>query len=308
MTASVLFSISIVFAAWGLYHILGYRVEKKKWRSTAQANFGLDQDRKSFMVIWGDRFDSTHHGKKMSAKLKLMNLPIMASEFYSMLVVGGMLTTIALNHFAGIVSPYNIVMSAAVMASTPKILFFFRRNKFEDRLADQLPEACQTLANAIRSGMTITQGLQIAASDLDQPLKGEFDRVIQEINVGVDFDQAFTNFQKRTRLFEYKLFVITLLTQKKVGGNLHAALENMAATLEERKLLKQETKTLTAEQRYVAYIVPCIPLIMVLMMNNMQEGFIEPLFSGIGLILFLIFLGGTLLSIVLIKKVTNFKV
>ncbi|MBW9234566.1 hypothetical protein JQK62_20355, partial [Leptospira santarosai] len=63
----------------------------------------------------------------------------------------------------------------------------------------------------------------------------------------------------------------------------------MSQTLDERKLLKQEIKTMTAEQRYISYIVPVIPIFLVLMMNNIIEGFLDPLFTGLGLILFAFF-------------------
>src|SRR5699024_3301075 len=107
---------------------------------------------------------------------------------------------------------------------------------------------------------------------------------------------------------EFKLFVATILIQKKAGGNISAILEEMSQTLEDRKLLKQEIKTMTAEQRYVAILVPIIPIFLVLMMNNIIDGFLDPLFTGIGIILLLFFIVGTVLTFWLVRKVTNIRV
>ncbi|MBR7376304.1 type II secretion system F family protein, partial [Klebsiella pneumoniae] len=70
----------------------------------------------------------------------------------------------------------------------------------------------------------------------------------------------------------------------------------------------QEIKTMTAEQRYVSYLVPIMPVALVLMMNMINKGFIDPLFTPMGLVLLGLFLIGTLLSYILVKKVTNIKV
>nr|WP_285289099.1 type II secretion system F family protein [Bacillus sp. ISL-47] len=173
---------------------------------------------------------------------------------------------------------------------------------------DQLPEICRILANSTRSGMTLTQGIGIAAQELKDPAREEFSRLHSELQLGVDFNRALRNMQKRISSREYQLFVASLLIQKRAGGNIHAVLDEMGKTMEERKLLLQEIKTMTAEQRYIAYIVPVLPIFLLLVMNNINEGFIDPLFTGIGLVLLVIFLIGTFLTFFLIKKVTNIRV
>ena len=114
--------------------------------------------------------------------------------------------------------------------------------------------------------------------------------------------------EKRIDHKEFHLFTATLLIQKKAGGNLYAVLDEMSQTLDERKLLKQEVKTMTAEQRYVSNMVPFIPIFLVLMMNNIIEGFLDPLFTGIGLIFLAFFLTGTVLTFVTVRKITNIRV
>lgn len=51
-----------------------------------------------------------------------------------------------------------------------------------------------------------------------------------------------------------------------------------------------------------------MPVALVLMMNMINKGFIDPLFTPMGLVLLGLFLIGTLLSYILVKKVTNIKV
>jgi tight adherence protein B len=82
----------------------------------------------------------------------------------------------------------------------------------------------------------------------------------------------------------------------------------MGATLDDRKMLQQEIRTMTAEQKYVAYLIPFIPIFLLFMMNKIVDGFLDPLFKPIGIILLLIFLAGTALTVFLVRKVTRIRV
>jgi len=43
-------------------------------------------------------------------------------------------------------------------------------------------------------------------------------------------------------------------------------------------------------------------------MNNIIEGFLDPIFTGLGLILLVFFLTGTVLTFVIVRKITNIRV
>lgn len=164
------------------------------------------------------------------------------------------------------------------------------------------------MSNGTKSGMTIAQGFQLVARELSEPSRGEFQRLSNELALGVDFEEALLKFQKRIKGREYKLFIVTLLTQKKVGGNLNETLEEMAQVLDERKFLEQEIKTLTSEQRFISYVIPSIPIVLVLLINMVMEEFTDVLYSGPGLILIILFGIGTVLSFILVRKVTDIRV
>lgn len=308
MTISILYSLAVLFGLWGVYNLLGFRTAKKEWRNKVGKWFGSKNNRKSFVLILGDKFDQTKFGEKTIHQLKRANIHLMASEFYGILLFGAIITAFILSNFFGIQFPVNLVVALILMEVIRRVLFLIRKNKFQERMNDQLPEICRILANSTRSGMTLTQGIGIAAQELNEPAKEEFQRLYGELQLGVDFNRALKNLQKRISSREYQLFIASLLIQKQAGGNMHAVLDEMGQTLEERKLLLQEIKTMTAEQRYVAYIVPVLPVFLLLIMNNVVEGFLDPLFSGIGIILLVLFLIGTFLSFFLVKKVTNIRV
>lgn len=308
MTEFIVSTLAALAFIIAIYYILDYRKEKREWKKRAN-DFYLDgEKRKSVLVVLGDRYDRTEGAQPLYEKLRAANIPLTPSEYIGAQIVVFMGLVIVLQNFFSIQFPTNLVAAAIVLEGGKRLLFLLRKNKMKQRLVEQLPEICRTLANATRSGMTLTQGINMVAQEAAEPAKGEFRRLAQEISLGIDFNAALKAMEKRLESREFQLFVATLLIQKKAGGNLYSVLDEMGQTLEDRKILLQEIKTMTAEQRYVAYMVPVLPIFLVLMMNNVIDGFIDPLFSGIGIILLLFFLGGTVLTFILVRKVTNIRV
>lgn len=291
-----------------LYYLLGYRKEKREWKKNVHAFYRNGEKRKSLIILLGDRFDKTEFASPIYEKLKGANIPLTPSEYIGALFVSYMGIMIILQNFFSIQFPVNFFIAGLVLEGGKRLLFLLRKNLMKQRIIEQLPEICRTLANATRSGMTLTQGINLVAQEVNEPAKGEFQRLAQEIAIGIDFNVALKSMENRINSKEFQLFVATMVIQKKAGGNLYSVLDEMSQTLEERKILQQEIKTMTAEQRYVSYIVPIIPILLVLMMNNVIDGFLDPLFSGVGLILLLLFLGGTVLTFILVRKVTNIRV
>lgn len=308
MSISILFSLSVLLGIWGIYEYLGFRSRKNEWKKRAEEWYDVKNRRKSFLLVWGDRFDRTPHAREIQRTLKKVNIPLAPSEFYAAMIVGAMGLAFFLNNVVGIAAPYNFAGGIVAMYAIQKVLFFIRRNKYQERLNEQLSEVCRMLANSLRAGLTLTQGIELVAKEMNDPVKEEFSRMSRELQLGVSFDRAMAEMEKRIPSRDFRIFAATLLIQRRAGGNLSEVLYEMAETLEERQLVTQEIKTMTAEQRYISILVPIMPIALVLMMNMMNEGFIDPLFTPVGYIILGLFCIGTFLSYVLVKKVTNIKV
>lgn len=308
MSISILFSLSVLLGIWGIYEYLGYRAKKTEWKKKAEEWYDVKSQRKSFLLVWGDRFDRTPHAQEIQSKLIKANISLAPSEYYGIMLVGSFGLAFFFNNVVGLKFPYNLFAGAVSMYMLQNLLFIVRRNKYQERMNDQLSDVCRLLANSLRAGLTLTQGIEMVAREIPQPAGMEFKRMARELQLGVSFDKALSDMEKRIPTRDFRIFAATLYIQRRAGGNLSEVLKEMAETLEDRRIVNQEIKTMTAEQRYVSILVPIMPIALVLMMNTMNKGFIDPLFSGFGLILLGVFIVGTILSYVLVRKVTNIKV
>ncbi|WP_075618569.1 type II secretion system F family protein [Paenisporosarcina indica] len=308
MTEAILAMSTILVVVIAFYFHLGYRKEKREWRKNVQQFYRDGERRKSVLVVIGTKYDQTESAKLLEHKLIDANISFTPSEFIGALIVAYMGLVIGLQTFFNLNLLTGLIIALLIIEGARRVLFMARKNKKKQMLVEQLPEICRILANSTRSGMTLNQGIQLVSQEISEPAKSEFKRLAHELSLGIDFNAAIRSMEKRVEDKEFQLFTATMLIQKKAGGNLYAVLDEMSQTLEERKLLKQEIKTMTAEQRYISYIVPVIPIFLVLMMNNIIEGFLDPLFTGIGIILLAFFLTGTILTFVVVRKITNIRV
>lgn len=308
MIIAALSSLSVLLAIWAIYSYLGYRTQKREWKRQAEILYGTANKRKSYLVVLGDKFDRSPLASTMNEKLQQANVSLTPSEFYAMLLVGGMTIAILSNTMFSIYMPLNLIIAAVVVVVAYFSLFAIRKNKYQQRFEGQLSEVCRLLGNSTRAGMTINQGVELVAHEVAHPAGTEFKRLANELRLGVDFEKALVNFQKRVPSRDFKLFIATLLIQKRAGGNLHAILDEMAQTLEERKVLNQTIKTMTAEQRFISYILPALPIFLILIMNSIVDGFLEPITTIPGFIISILFVLGTILTFYLVRKVTNIKV
>lgn len=308
MTESLLAMLTVLLLVIGFYFYLGYRKEKREWRKNVQQFYRDGECRKSVLVVIGSKYDQSESAKALETKLIGANIGLTPSEFIGALIVSYMGLVIGLQNFFNLNILTALFLSLLIVEGGRRVLFLIRKNKKKEMMVEQLPEICRILANSTRSGMTLNQGIQLVAQEIGEPAKTEFKRLAHELSLGIDFSGAIRSMEKRIDDKEFQLFTATMLIQKKAGGNLYAVLDEMSQTLDERKLLKQEIMTMTAEQRYISYIVPVIPIFLVLMMNNVVDGFLEPLFTSLGIILLAFFLTGTILTFVIVRKITNIRV
>ena len=163
---------------------------------------------------------------------------------------------------AQVVTSNLLIATVALVAGMmlPRIVV---RQKGKRRLRAfeaQLAESIDLLVGALRAGHGFLQGLESVASQMDEPMKGELARVLEEVNVGINPVEALTAMTVRIPSYDVALLVSAIAVQRQTGGNLAEVLENLAATVRERRRIRAEVRALTTGPRVSAYILAAIPV------------------------------------------------
>lgn len=173
----------------------------------------------------------------------------------------------------------------------------------------QLADALNLMANAIRSGFSFLQAMDMASREMPAPLSSEWGSALKEMQLGVSTEQALENLSVRVGSADLDLMVTAIVIQRQVGGNLSEVLSNIHNTIKDRLRIQKEIRTLTAQGRISGYLIACLPFFIALMLL-----FINPQYLGmlISKPLGWAMIGGGLLSqtigFVIIRRIVNIKV
>lgn len=149
---------------------------------------------------------------------------------------------------------------------------------FMDKFNQQLINGLVLIANSLRAGMSFLQGMEIMVKESGMPLSGCFERVLQEINLGMSPQEALNGLVERIPNKELKIVVAAINITRQTGGNLSEILDNLSFTMRERKKIQGKINALTAQGKMSGWIVGIMPFILMFILNLMAPEMMWPLF------------------------------
>ena len=168
---------------------------------------------------------------------------------------------------------------ALLCALVPLMLVRRARKRRLVRIEEQLPEAADFIARALRAGHSFTNVLQIVGNELPEPLSGDFRIAREEINYGVPMAEALHNMAGRIPLTDLRYLIIAVLIQRETGGNLAEILTNISHIIRERLKLVAKVRVLSAEGRMSAWILGLLPLSVAAVLMLTNPGYIQILWT-----------------------------
>ena len=191
----------------------------------------------------------------------------------------------------------------------PFVYASFRRQKRFQKFEELFPEAIDTLARAVRAGHAFTTALELIASEMSEPVSGEFRKLFEEQKFGLPVRDALLNLAERIPIVDVKFFVTAVMLQRETGGNLAEILDNLSYVIRERFKIQRQVRVYTAQGRLTMLLLMALPPIIVLIMEVMNPDFIKPLFSDpIGHMLIVVGVILQTIGFFLIRKIIQIQV
>jgi tight adherence protein B len=146
----------------------------------------------------------------------------------------------------------------------------------------QLPDTLSLWVNALRSGYSVLQSMEAIGRDAPEPTATEFKRVVQEVQLGIDQEDALQHLLDRVESEDLDLVATAVNIQREVGGNLAEILDVITATIRERVKLKGEIRVLTAQGRITGYVIAGLPILLALFLYGINPHYMGNLFENRG--------------------------
>jgi tight adherence protein B len=198
------------------------------------------------------------------------------------------------------------VVAGAMGMVAPVSYVHMRAKARKEKFLLQLPGAFDLMARVLRSGHSVPQALQAVVESVDQPVAGEFAQCQKQLNLGLRAEISFQDLARRSGIVEMRIFVMALLIQRQVGGNLSDVLERLAMLIRARLKLRNQVRTLTAEGRMQALTLLVLPFVIFGVMLLVNPEYALVLFEHVSL---LIAMGVSMLVGTLwIRRIVNFEV
>jgi tight adherence protein B len=159
----------------------------------------------------------------------------------------------------------HFVLAAALglaFLSLPYFYLKFAEKAYHLKFQEQLPEALDLLARALRSGHALTSGLEMVSTEMEDPIGSEFGAAVDEINLGLTIQEAFENLCERVPSTDLRFFAVAIIIQRETGGNVAEILDKISQLIRERIQFARQVKALTAEGRLSAMVLIGLPVVL----------------------------------------------
>jgi tight adherence protein B len=172
-----------------------------------------------------------------------------------------------------------VVGAALAITFAPKYAVSVMKKRRLTQFERQLPDSLLMVAGGMRAGASLTIAMESMIKEQKPPLSQEFELMLREQRLGVDFDTAMKNMEQRLPLQDFILVVAAIRISREVGGNLAEILETLAETLRRKHQMEGKINALTAQGKMQGLVMTLLPVFLLVILANMEPESMAPMFN-----------------------------
>jgi tight adherence protein B len=211
-------------------------------------------------------------------RIEQAGLEIEPRKFY-MISVGVGLAAIVACLISGQTMLVTLLVGFAAGLGLPRWTLSFLKARREKKFTNEFANAIDIIVRSVKSGLPTNEALKIVATEIPQPVSGEFHNLVESLKVGVTLEDGCKRMYERMPTAEVSFFGIVMTIQSKSGGNLSEALSNLSNVLRDRKRLQGKIKAMSSEAKASAMIIGSLPPGVAFIVWLSTPTYIETLFT-----------------------------
>ncbi|EFL89843.1 type II secretion system F family protein [Ahrensia sp. R2A130] len=290
----------------------------------------LQMDKKTKMKVESRKMDEKQRRKSREAALKNVDdqkskgktagketfreileqagFTISLGKFYVVSAVIGILFFFIALVFMGATLPIAGGVGFVMGFGAPRWWVKRKRKKRFAAFTKTFPNAIDVIVRGIKSGLPLNDCLRIIATDSDEPVRGEFRKLIEAAQMGIPVPEACERLYKSIPTSETNFFSIVIAIQSSAGGNLSEALGNLSKVLRERRKMADKIQAFSSEAKTSTMIIGALPFVVAIMVFATSPYYLVPLWTTTGGHKVLFFCAVSMgFGILVMKKMINFK-
>jgi tight adherence protein B len=243
-------------------------------------------------------------GRRLSNWLLSAGSPLAPADFVLLCLAGWLGSWVVLTLF--VPSGVALVIAAALTVAVARILVERKRRARREEFIAQLPDVARVLSNGTAAGLSMAGAVQLAARELADPAAAEMRLVVQETRLGLSMEESLERLRDRLPSREVAVLMTTLTIQQRAGGDTVRALSELGTTLETRKDLQREIRTMLSGAVFTSYLVMIMGIGTIVLVNVISPGVLREMTTTVPGIAALVVSGGLYaLAYGLIRQITR---
>ena len=164
-------------------------------------------------------------------------------------------------------------------AGLPQFALKALRKRRISKFIESFPNAIDIIVRGVKSGLPLGDTIRIAANESEEPVRGEFRKIVQAMTIGLTLPEAVERMAQRVPVAETNFFAIVIAIQGQAGGNLSEALGNLSKVLRERKKMKAKIGAMSMEAKASAVIIGLVPFLVVAALYVSSPNYVSALWT-----------------------------
>ncbi len=234
----------------------------------------------STIGVAGRMIDQIDAKGSLPMLLEQARVPVRTGEFVLFVIGGGVILGAIVAAATG-----NVAFGAAAFVASPllaKGALTSRITKRKKKFEAQFPDALTLIASSLSAGHTFLRSIQMMMEEAEPPISEEFGRVVNETSLGDPLVDALDRMAQRLEVRDAEWVVQAIRIQQTVGGKLADLLHTLADFIRAREEIRREIDVLTAEGKISAYVLGALPVFLMLVIQVVNPGYMDPMFEGWG--------------------------
>jgi tight adherence protein B len=269
----------------------------------------LREQRRGSVAFLGDLVQWAGILRRLQVLIEQANLKYRAADVFGLSVALALVVFLASGLVGGAGLLFVRLLAAFLIGIAPVFYIVRVRARRLSKFEQQLPDAIDLFTRTMRAGHNIHSGLETIATETADPVRMEFKKLMEELALGSQVEPALHGLGKRVPLIDLKFFITSLILQRQTGANMVAVLENLAMLVRERLNMAAKMRAHTAQQRFSAGLLCCLPLVVGLGFWILKPEYMRLLWTDpVGTKFFTYAICSEVIGILVIRKMANIKV
>ena len=136
----------------------------------------------------------------------------------------------------------RFALFAGILSLIPPAIMYLQDSKRRDSIDNNMPHLIRDIADAGRSGMTLTRAIEISAERDYGPLTKEIKKLMAKISFRVPLEKALQYFSDRTGTMLARRSAMLIAEASKSGGDIQESMESVAKHVQDIQYLERKRR------------------------------------------------------------------